>query len=127
PRLDGDTAAAAARDMARLEARQVPVSEILAADREAQRVVLLQILPRRKWWNALGARSSSPQSTEELLTEARLTLTPRGDVLRTVLAYQDELIARSRLPWASRPPERQPPGDPASQLLLPGAGRDLLL
>ena len=99
--LDGPTAAAAAREMARLDARVPSVAETLANEKEATTVDLLEMLRQPDVRRQLLAPYGDSLPRFFVL---RLSFTPKRQMLDNIRSYMDAMIARSRVLSASSTP-----------------------
>lgn len=114
-RLDGPTAAAAAREMVRLDARAPSVTETLANHKEAMTAGLLEMFRHPPSWRQV--RSDSSSDDDGGLLDLLYIFTPRRWALDRIRGYMDALIAGSRRPYYARPAPRIP-NDLLSRMLL---------
>jgi hypothetical protein len=113
--LDGPTAAAAAREMARLDARVPSVAETLANEKEATTVDLLEMFRQPDTRRQLLAPYGDSLPPFFAL---RLSFTPKRQMLDNIRGYMDAVIAGSRRPYYARPAPPLNPNDLLSRLLL---------
>ena len=116
-RLDGPTAAAAAREMVRLDAHAPPVAETLANEKEAMTASLLGMFRQPRSWRQLMSGGSFDD--EGGLFDLLISLTPKRWALDHIRGYMDALIAGSRQPYYTQPAPPPIPNDLLSQMLLP--------
>jgi hypothetical protein len=123
-RLGGPTAAAAAREMARLDAQAPSLADTLSNEKEGMTASLLQMLRQPGGWRQMFAGmftsgSSGAPSADEIWLALRFTFTPKRRMLDNVRGYMDALSAGSRRPYYAPAVMPPIPGDPLSQIVLP--------
>jgi hypothetical protein len=122
-RLDGPTATAAAREMARLDQRATPLAETLTNEKEATTASLLQLFgrpdSRARIASLYGGGTGSAPTLSQMMMGLRFSMTPKRRFINDVREYMDVVIAVARRPG--------PPGvvpkirlqDPISSALAP--------
>jgi hypothetical protein len=121
-RLDAPSAAAAAREMARLDARATPLADTLTDEKEGMTASLLQTFRQQGGMPLAGLFSSgtgSAPSPSQVLNGLRFSFTPKRQILDNVRRYMDAVIANARRPYYQTAPPPTVPNDPISPLLLP--------
>lgn len=120
--LDGPTALAAAREMARLDALAPSLADTLSNEKEGMTASLLQMFGQPGAWRQFGGLSggsSGAPSADEIWLALRFTFTPKRRMLDNIRGYMDALIAAARRPYYARAAPPPIPGDPLSQIILP--------
>jgi hypothetical protein len=121
-RLDAPAAAAAAREMARLDAHTPSLAESLTNEKEGMTASLMQIFRQQGGAQLAGLFSSgagSAPSPSQYLAGLRFSFTPKRRILNNVRRYMDAVIANARKPYYQNAPSPTVPNDPISPLLLP--------
>ena len=93
--LDGPTAAAAAREMAQLDARATGLAETLENEKDSMTASLLQTLGQVRGWQQLtgmahGGSSGTPSASDTLLA-LRLAFYPKRAMFDHIRGYMDAL------------------------------------
>jgi hypothetical protein len=122
-RLDGPTAAAAAREMARLDASATGLAETLTNEKDAMTASLLQVLGQTHGWQQLigtssGGSSGGP-SGPEMMRAVQFTFYPKRVMLDHIRGYMDALAANARKPYHAPSAPPPVPDDPLSHIVLP--------
>lgn len=122
-RLDGPTAAAAARAMVRLDARAPTAADTLTWEKEFGTISILQVLrqtrSRLQIASMAGSSPGRPPSASEVLTGLRFLFTPKRRMVDNYRAYMDAMIASARRPTYAAGPPPPVPNDPLNQILAP--------
>jgi hypothetical protein len=122
-RLDGPTAAAAAREMARLDQRATPLAETLTNEKEGMTASLLQLFSstdsRAQIASLSGGTMGSAPTFSQAMVGLRFSLTPKRRIMDNVRGYMDAMIADARRPGSPATAPRSVPADPISSALLP--------
>jgi hypothetical protein len=106
-RLDGRTAAAAAREMSRLDAQAPTAAEVLSTEKEWYTAGLLEKLERTKVWREFAAWPNVINNTSpvvETLTALQFSFTPKRRIIDEVRREMDALIAAARRPYYAATP-----------------------
>jgi hypothetical protein len=121
-RLDAPTAAAAAREMERLDRQAPTLAGTLRAEKEYVTVSLLQTFqqeaPGQVAANLAGGGGAAP-SGSQLLLGLRYSLTPKKRILENIRGHMDALIADAGRSYYRQKPLPPIPGDPVSGSVLP--------
>jgi hypothetical protein len=120
-RLDGDTAARAARELARYDRRAVPFADMLVVERDGCTQALLEFMRQHKSWHDAAAIIGTPPQTlgDEIVGSVRYALLSKRRVVEDFRGYMDEEIARARKPYYARPLAPSLPPDPVNQMIAP--------
>jgi hypothetical protein len=121
-RLDGATAAAAVQEMLRLEKQAPSLAETLTGERDWLTAAMLDLIrhPEKasQWTDPNAGPSEDPVEPEHVALF--LWLVPKKWIIDNQRGYLDALIASSRQPYYTQQTPPPMPGDPLSQILLPG-------
>jgi hypothetical protein len=122
-RLDGPTAAAAAREMALLDAHAPGLAEALTNEKDTMTANLLQTLGQARGWQqftgmAYTGSSGAPTGADMLLA-LRFSFYPKRVMFDHIRGYMDALAADARRPYYARTAPPPLPTDPLSQIVLP--------
>jgi hypothetical protein len=121
-RVDGRAAAAAAREMGRLERMNVPLAEHLIEEREVLTATMQAFIrdPGGTLERMNAAEGGqAPDEERRAAMDMGMRLMPKKWVVDNVRGYLDQLAEASRRPYYARPPAPPLPKDPLSRILLP--------
>jgi hypothetical protein len=121
-RLDEPTAAAAAREMSRLEAQAPSLADALTNEKESMTAIALEMFGQPGGWRqyaGMFSSSTGAPSAAEMWLALRFSFTPKRRMLDNVRGYMDTLAADARRPYYLRTPPPPLPGDPLSEIVLP--------
>jgi hypothetical protein len=121
-RLDAPTAAAAVREMTRLDEMNIPLAETLTEEREVITASMQAFIHdpggTLQRMNATdGAQGPDAESRSAMQTGMRLM--PKKWIVDNMRGYMDRIITASRQPYHARPPAPRMPKDPLNRILLP--------
>jgi len=123
-RLDGPTAAAAAREVARLARARSTCADVLEMEKEAGTASIVDLLRTSPSWAQInaalgGGAAGTPGTLQDWPASLQYSFTPKRQMIEDYRAYLDASIAAARKPYyvpAASVPE---PSDPLNRLLIP--------
>jgi hypothetical protein len=124
-RLDGPTAAAAAREMLRLEAQATSAADSVAAEKETLTWSMLETFKRpevvRQMGSVIGDGEDAGELSDEDLLGLKLFLAvmPKRLIIDNMRRYMDALIANAGRPYYAQAPMPTMPRDPLNRAMLP--------